>query len=206
MKKLIGYLTMVANTYGAKNLWYPLKQKICDKYGTQAGYDIQYLEGKKCHSCNGTGLYMRHSFRSSYYESCYRCYNGWYKQPRYVLLERRDIGGYIFHKPIKSVLKQSELSEHDIPSAITITGYIERKEHKYAWIVFPMMLLLLDFSGYQTWLKGIGLGWRLQWYKPSNWVRVVAHFIRYKTNAYPINELRRKINRPRPTEIEDLPF
>jgi len=45
--------------WGDKKYFYPIKNKILSKYGKYVKYGIQFIEGKKCYTCHGTGDYHR---------------------------------------------------------------------------------------------------------------------------------------------------
>lgn len=90
----------LANNEGKRDQWYSLKDKLIKKFGVNNGYDLQFIPGKKCNSCSGTGKFTKYLFGSAYKEPCWRCTAGWYKLPIYVLLERNKVGDHVFHKPI----------------------------------------------------------------------------------------------------------
>ena len=75
-KTILSWLLHNANREGRNEHFYEIKNRILAKYGKLVCYDVQFIEGKKCHSCGGTGIY------TGYYsnDDCYHCFNGWYKR------------------------------------------------------------------------------------------------------------------------------
>jgi hypothetical protein len=43
--------------YSNKRHFYPIKNKILAKYGKHIKYDVQFISGVRCFSCNGTGIH-----------------------------------------------------------------------------------------------------------------------------------------------------
>lgn len=207
MKNIIGYLMFLANGEGIKSGWYPLKQKLCDRYGANDGYDIQYLEGKECYACNGTGVFIKYAgFGSSYPEPCYKCYKGWYKQPAYVLLERIKVGNHVFHKPIQRVTNLKTLLELDVPKTITIDGYINHNRRKYGWLAFTILNIIFNFKEYRKYIKNMGVGWAVYWWLPKNWINNYMHLKRNGWDSIPLMKIKKRFRFMRKQPIEDLPF
>ncbi len=208
IKRLIGYLMFLANGEGLREQWYPLKQKLCDRYGVNNGYDIQYIEGKRCFSCEGTGVYAKFThYTGIKRELCYRCDNGWYKKPCYVLLERIKVGNYAFHKPIKSYSSIKNVVLMDIPLTVTINGYISHNKKKYGWLAFSVLYILYDFKGYRKYVKTLGLGWKVSWWLPKNWLYNIMHIRNKGFEAYPFRSIKMKFAKQKENGIDDfLPF
>lgn len=205
----IGYLMYLANGEGKRDIWYSLKQRLCDRYGINDGYDVQCLPGKKCYSCDGTGIFVRyHSFGSSTKERCYRCTEGWYKTPSFVLLQRIKVGDHVFHKPVG---RQSKLCFPDIPISVKIEGYIEHSKKKYGWLAFSILYIIFDRKKYISYVKGFGIGWRCSWWLPQNYLYNFMHIRRHGWDAAPFTKLRMKVKHLKrtfrnSTRLDDLPF
>jgi len=100
IKSIISWLLHHANRQGPDQYFYKVKHKILNSGGARhLGYDLQFIGGKKCYSCGGSGKF----FKWDHYESCWNCHDGWYKRPRWNYLEKVEYGRYIFHQPFKSV-------------------------------------------------------------------------------------------------------
>jgi hypothetical protein len=109
--KTLAWLLFNANSGCKSRDFYALKKEILKKFGVCDGYDIQFIEGKKCYTCGGNGKYWND-------EECWNCTDGWYKQPFYSVLERRKIDTYIFHIPLHKSVHKGGLQPN-------IIGYIE---------------------------------------------------------------------------------
>lgn len=199
----------LANGEGKRDIWYSLKQQLCAKYGSNDGYDVQCLPGKECYSCNGTGIFVKyHSFGSSTKEHCFRCTRGWYVLPSYVLLERINVGGYLFHKPISR--KQTSIFP-DVPISTKIDGYIEHSKKKFGWVAFSILYIFFDLKTYRQYVKGFGVGWRCSWWLPQNYLYNFMHIYRKGWNSVPIDKLRKKMNSikryiGKNPDLDNLPF
>lgn len=203
-KRIIGYLTHLANKETKAASWYAIKNRIAEKYGEPVGYDVQFLDGKKCYSCNGTGIWR------GYYgtDLCRNCWNGWYKSPVWVVLQRVKIGNYVFHQPLKRVYRPQEI---EVPHTVVINGYIEHTKHKYGWLGLFILFMIYDSKQYWKLDCSLGRGWRLYWYWPRNWVHSVFHLCRYKSEAIPFNRYRQRKRAKQykpatPCLDDDLPF
>jgi len=205
---VIGHLMMMANREGVKTYWYELKSRLCSKYGVNDGYDLQHLAGKHCYSCDGTGVYRRYVSP----ELCWNCYHGWYKRPCYVLLERIRVGTYVFHKPIRREYSLKAYEETEVPMTVTIEGYINHSRHKYGEYALLILLLLFDRKNLNTYFRYNGIGWRLKWWLPRNWLYNAIHIYRKGFDAYPLQKLKQNTKRlsiPKHSNIpdtDDLPF
>lgn len=210
MKKLLGILMYMGNNEGVKEPWYSLKQKLCARYGVNNGYDLQYLEGKQCWGCDGTGKFTRYSFGSGYKEDCYRCNGGWYTMPAYVVLERIKIGDKVFHKPISRTESRDSIHNRGIPLSITIHGYIAHHKVKYGWLAFSILFLVFARKEYLAYIKTFGAGWRISWWLPKNWLRNFMHIKHRKMQSHPIvgmrEYFRKRIDICRQMFVDDLPF
>lgn len=85
------FIAFAACNSKATRSFYALKDKILKVFGNENDYDLQHIT-KKCHTCNGTGLYYSDS-------RCRRCKNGvWAKYD--VVLKRYLLNGSCFHIPL----------------------------------------------------------------------------------------------------------
>ncbi len=219
MRKIIGYLMSLANREGMKELWYPLKDKLCTRFGVNDGYDVQYLQGILCHTCDGTGIFKKYSYYGSGFtrENCWHCDSrGWYKKSCYVLLERKKVGSHVFHKPIRREYTIKTIFEVDIPATVTIEGYIRHTKHKHGWLALYLLFILFDWKAYRTLVKGMGRGWRVSWWKPRNYLNNIIHICRYTTDAIPIRSIKNRKTKKNVMmaigkyatvqNVDDLPF
>lgn len=139
-----------------KERFYAMKQRILQRFGTEDGHDIQYIPGKICFSCEGTGgLYEPHG--------CWKCDgDGWFKSTVWVVLKRWKLGKYTFHEPIKRhYRKPEEASSHDRPM---IEGYVEHASYSWKQVRRSQFILAMLFD------------WTLLWMMSDDWWinRVIA--------------------------------
>lgn len=180
--------------------FYKIKNALLIKYGTHIGYDVQFIEGKKCHTCNGTGIFIGFYGRQ-YDDLCYRCSNGWYKRPTWNILEVRQVGKYKFHTPFSKVYKQPELET-------SITGYISHNRKKYGAACLFILFCLYEKGYLKRWYKMTGIGWRIEWWRPRNYIYNIIHIIKHGRKSIPFR------HRPKPAKpqnysqipSEELPF
>ena len=169
--------------------FYAIKDRLL-KHAEGIRYDVQHIEGKKCYSCRGTGnhlWYDNYGFQDS--EPCWHCHNGWYKRPTWILLVRKKFGKYIFHKPIDR--QYVEENPYKLPIGMKveiIEGYIDHQYSRYAYLAVLTLFLLYDRKAFKKYFHEMGMYWRYKWYYPMNWLYVVAHFVRYGTNAFPFRK------------------
>lgn len=165
--------------------FYDIKNMLLSKYGIFERYDLQFIEGKKCFSCNGTGIYSDWFGKD---DICYNCYSGWYKRPFWSLLEVIRFGKYTFHRPKKKLYKKPE----DLQ--VNIEGYIQHKEPKYGFIAMLIILFLYDKKSMKIYFNvELSNGWRLQWWKPYNFILNTFHLIKRKHKSIPIIRFRNSI-------------
>lgn len=187
---IISWLLHHANKKYQTDWFYEIKKTLLKKYGIHDGYDLQHIEGQKCHTCAGTGIYIGYYYSGgSFKDTCNRCYgNGYYKDPQYNLLERLKFGKYIFHQPYK----RCYTVKPDMP--IKIDGYVYHDNQywtKFASIVF---CLVFNFKGYgKQWLFGLGGGWYNKTFQsPTSFISNVCHIFRYGTNAIPLRRFKKQ--------------
>lgn len=151
--------------------FYSIKDRILKKYGQVVGQDIQYIEGKECWSCDGTGVYMNFYHNRWHHETCYKCNAGWYKRPTWVLLDRVQFGKFIFHQPVQKIY--SPVTPYFREA--TIKGYIDHKRQKYGEECLMIWYIVFDrYAAKRLW-QSWGVGLRTYWYWPSNWLRTLAN-------------------------------
>jgi hypothetical protein len=226
IKRILSDLLHHANREYRSDEFYRVKDRILTKYGKVVGHDVQFIEGKKCNSCQGRGYHYKYGRNGKPYDTadCNHCWGGWYKQPAWVLLQRIQFGKYIFHKPFEKKFgsKNPFIKECGVNKEI-ITGYIDHSRTKYGKDARVILFLLYDWKGYwKRWYKAIGSGWyshRSVWWTPRRWPNNIAHIIRYKHKAIPFMKMKRWVAPvqepdPDPTLIpygspippDDLPF
>lgn len=203
-QKILSWLLFHANTHSSSKCYYAIKNKLLEKYGTYFSDDVQFLEGKKCRCCGGSGIYVGYTWYSKRYEDCCRyCIDGWYHLPTYVILKEYQFGKYTFHQPYKSVPFKNPLSH-----APLIEGYIEHKSTKYGSLAKDILYLLYDRTE-------LGRGWYLQWYNPKYWINNLYHLFTRKSNSIPVRRVREKLKKKpeykplhpyTPCNDDDLPF
>jgi hypothetical protein len=178
---VLSWLLHHANRLGRNEHFYKIKNQILSKYGTHICYDVQFIEGKKCYSCKGTGLYPKYDhYTGWYHELCYNCYNGWYKRPTWNILAKVKFGNYEFHQPYKRVYEKPDNSIH------IIEGFIDHNKSKYSKFALNILFFVYEKGFIKRWYKETGNGWRCKWHLPKNWIPNIIHFIKHGFKAYPI--------------------
>jgi len=150
MKLILPFLLHHANrcikdvVVGMDN-FYVIKDRILKKHGTHVNYDVQKIDGKKCYSCDGRGVFKKlDQYRIWNFEPCWHCHDGWYRLPKWICLSRIKFGPYHFHKPLQRVPSISNpFSKENIGWQVTdrpvIQGYIE---HRVTYWGIPCLLIL----------------------------------------------------------------
>ncbi len=208
---ILAWLLHHANRNGRDDHFYKIKNKLLAKYGNITGFDVQFIEGKKCYTCGGTGIYEYYNddgeVRGCDY--CWHCYEGWYKRPTWNILYRIQFGKYTFHQPLKRVYKKPELINN------VIDGYISHSPSKYTNFALTVLFIIFERGYIFRYLKESGRGWRVRWYRPDAWLNNTIHIIKHGFGAMPFVNLRLKIeklfdkNQPvvcQNYEYDDLPF
>lgn len=196
MKKLLSWLLHHANRgdhYSYKGYFYPIKNKILSKYGKYKGIDVQFIEGKKCYRCNGTGVYVGYYEMSGqkWTDTCHSCSRGWYKLPRYVILKKIQLGKYLFHQPSYSYESSKKILA--AKNVNYIQGYIEHDESKYSEICSKILFFIYDYKIFKLrYVCSLGVGWCTYWWLPKNWINNIVWYVKHK--------LRKK------DKLEELPF
>lgn len=204
---ILSFLLHYANRETKHVNFYKVKNKLLQKYGEHIGYDIQFIEGKKCWSCDGTGLYSKYDYytKSFYKEWCWNCHEGWYKRPTWNILQRLKFGKYTFHQPFKRVYEKPEI---ETP---IIEGYIDHNRTKYGGLAVFILCLIYENGYLKRFYNESGIGWRCYWWEPRNWVLNAIHIYKNGRNSYPARQLKEKLRKyfpPKPIvyDTEDLPF
>lgn len=204
IRLILSYLLHYANRETKNIHFYAIKDKILQKHGKHIGYDIQFIDGKKCYSCDGTGIYKNYYHGMWHRDTCWNCWRGWFKRPTWNILQRIQFGKFVFHKPYLRVYEKP-----DIETPI-IEGYIDHNSTK--WYQGPIALFILGViyeKGYlKRFYKENGLGWRSMWWHPCNYILNAIHIHKKGWDSYPFRKLKERFNVSRDIidEIEDLPF
>ena len=140
---MLAWLLHIANSSPIdKRAFYPVKTMILQRFGIKDGLDLQELAGKRCWSCDGSGIFV-HTY-SGDEECCDRCGgNGWYKSPCYVTLQRWELGRYVFHEPID---RKYCLPPSGIIVRSFLTGYVDHRHYSYRSRLWASFLLGLMFD------------------------------------------------------------
>lgn len=209
----LSWLLHRANRETKSSYFYTIKNKILKKYAKHLGYDVQFIEGKKCHSCNGTGIFHGYHWSGDeYFDNCYRCHRGWYKRPVWNILEKVQFGKYIFHQPYQRAYEKPDISTP------IIEGYIEHNRAKFGGISLHILYLMYEKGYIGRYWRSSGIGWYVYWHYPQNWIPNLIHIIKKGKNSIPFCSLKRKIEKmfekPQPKveytpsniDDDDLPF
>lgn len=204
---ILPFLLHHANRTTKSDAFYKIKDHLL-RNSEVVGYDIQFIDGKECHSCDGTGVYHKHYNGEWHKEDCWHCINGWYKRPTWVLLERKKFGKYIFHKPIGR--KYGVNNPYKLPDGLVpgrIDGYVDHRYTRYGYLAVLLLFLVYDRKSAKEYFHSMGIGWRSYWYYPMNWLYVIAHFVYYGKQAYPLRRFRERWRRHFPLpdiQIQDI--
>ncbi|WP_372776485.1 hypothetical protein [Mangrovibacterium sp.] len=206
---ILSWLLHHANREASSHYFYQVKDLILQKHARVIGYEIQFIEGKKCWTCKGTGKYMKYDHYTGWYsEPCWHCYNGWYHRPVWVILQKYQFGKYTFLKPIKSTYEKPETN---VP---VIKGYIDHEPSKYGEFALFILLLLYEKGFMKRWWRESGWRWYRNWYYPCNWAQSAIHIFKRKQNSIPAQRIKRSLLKLRyrllpaksQPEPEELPF
>jgi hypothetical protein len=212
---VLSWLLHYGNQNGKDQYFYKVKNRLLAKYGKHICYEVQFIEGKKCRSCDGTGIYKGYNWQYGWFRNpCYNCYNGWYKRPEWNILALISFGKYEFHQPFMRV--------YDDPQSKckTFDGYVERHPTNLSRIAAFILLLVFEKGYLKRFYRESGNGWRLYWWLPRNWVNNIIYLIKHGRKSYPFHHkgvLRQRIERrffPKPKPVfypsindeDELPF
>ena len=194
MKKLkiliLSRLLHHANRHSKSEHFYAIKKQLLAKYGVFKQYDVQFIEGKKCFSCRGTGIY--HSFDlntgNEWSDTCWHCSGGWFKRPVWNILEKLQFGKYTFHQPW-----QRSYTKPNITVKV-IEGYIDHRLSKHGQLALDILFILYDRKRWWAeWKKNIGFGYRVRWWHPRNYIHNIAYLIKDYKKDSPVNNFNHKI-------------
>lgn len=156
---VLAWLLHHANRHTRAYYFYAIKKKLLSKYGTHIGYDVQYIDGKVCFNCNGSGIDLEHQVEYEEYGGaddedvkCDRCVNGWFKLPLWIVLQRFQLGKYIFHTPTSKTYKKPD--DVDISKNIIINGYITHNISPYGNFALGTIYFLYDFPAFRLYFIG----------------------------------------------------
>lgn len=75
-----------------------------------------------------------------------------------------------------------------------IEGYINHNRSKYGKLSLNILFLIYEKGYLKRYWKETGNGWRLYWWRPSNWVSNLIHLIKKRGDSIPVNMLKRKFS------------
>lgn len=209
--KILSWLLNQANRETRSEYYYKIKNVVLAKYGTHIGYDVQFIEGKKCHSCDGSGVYTSYRYWSGrvtpFHDTCYNCFRGWYKRPVWNILAKIKLGKFSFHQPYQKVYENPTGKGSPI-----IEGYIEHNRGKHGKMALHILYLCYERGYLKRYWKETGNGWRVRWWYPSNWLANAIHIIKKGRESMPARDIEKWLSRKPNNRImntdytEDLPF
>lgn len=173
MKWFLSTLLHHANRTIRTERFYAIKNKLLARFGKIVGYDIQFIAGKECFTCDGTGIY--HGYYPSggrWSDTCNRCWGGWYKAPTWNILAKVRFGKFTFHQPkercysedaVREYLATNRCNAHSV-----FDGYIEHRGTKFG--PYAVVILFWIFKHPLPYDFNFGLGWRLKWWSPDAWL------------------------------------
>lgn len=209
---ILSWLLHHGNQLGKDQFFYKVKNQLLAKYGKHICYEVQFIEGKKCWSCEGTG-----KFRCGWKlpQTCWSCGGtGWYRPKHWNILALLSFGKYEFHQPFMRVFEDPQ------SKCKTFTGYVERHPTKFSRIAAFILLLVFEKGYLKRYYRESGIGWRSYWWLPRNWIYNLIHIIKHGRRSIPFRYkgiIRRKISRlfpqkPKPVfypelnDEDELPF
>jgi len=149
ISKILPWLLHHANRLPSDE-FYKIKNNLLKKYGKHICYDVQFIEGKKCYSCGGTGIHVYYSeYTGKAYDrdTCWHCIGGWYKRPVWNILAKVQFGKYTFHQPYE---RSYTKPDNSIP---VIEGYIDHNVSKYSDLALTVLYLLYRKGYVKLWIK-----------------------------------------------------
>lgn len=185
---ILSFLLHYANRNASSEYFYKVKNTILAKHGEHIGYDIQFIEGKECWSCEGTGIYKGYNYRDGWYKApCFKCYSGWYKRPTWNILAVLKLGKYTFHQPFQRVYEKPVDFEGKM-----IDGYIHHSRTKYGDLAVFILCLIYERGYLKRYWQQSGTGWYCYWYYPENWLPNIIHILKHPTNSIPLRDFIQK--------------
>lgn len=138
--KILSWLLHHANRESSSEDFYAIKKKLLVKYGVFKQYDVQFISGKKCFSCVGTGVYHSVDLYSGreWSDTCWHCDGGWFKRPVWNILEKIQFGKYTFHQPWKRSYTKPDITVKPIE------GFITHNYTKHGEFALKVLFFLFD--------------------------------------------------------------
>jgi len=205
-KKFLGFILHHSNRNFSSPIFYENKKKCLEKHGQKIKFNIQEFPEIYCNRCGGSGIHE--SPFGSYQDDCWHCFNGIYKRKSWVILQKYQLGNYVFHIPLERVYVNPVLKTYDY-----IDGYIEHKFSKKAPACHFIFMLLYQEEWLSIWWKETGNGWRAWWWKPYNWIPNIIHVIKngkdslcFRKDFHLVNPFTKKPFFYKEEEYEDFPF
>lgn len=182
--QILPWLLHHANRLYHSPEFYKIKNELLSKYGKNVGYDVQFIEGKECHSCDGTGIYVGYRWSAitwgklvTYQERCNRCSDGWYKRPTWNILSRIQFGKYVFHHPFQRLYVKPNEDWGEL-----IIGYIEHDRSKFSTLAGTILFLIYEKGYLKRYYKEHGHGKYVYWWYPQNWPNNIIYKIKHYRN------------------------
>ncbi len=192
-KLVLSWLLHHANRYHKSANFYRIKTELLKKYAVLVGYEYQFIEGKQCWSCYGTGIYNGYNYRFGVFkEPCYKCSgSGMYRKNCWNALAVYNFGKYSFHSPIGKQFVKPE------PGNKIIEGYISHDASYWSRFARIMIFILFDFKGYKKrWRFEMGNGKRVWGWRPATIINNLAYVKKHLEDYLP---------KKKPV-YDDLPF
>ncbi|MEP2668944.1 MAG: hypothetical protein ABJH04_08110 [Cyclobacteriaceae bacterium] len=203
----LSILLHYANRHTREANFYKAKDKILTKFGNPMGFDVQFIEGKVCYTCNGTGIYKGyHSECGHYQDTCWNCHEGWFKRPVWNILQVFKFGKYTFHRPYERVFYEPIY----LPGQ-KINGYITHNRIRFGELAVFIFCLLYEKGYLKRYYEQSGV-WYSKWWRIENWLSSIIHLIKYKGNSVPFRKVRYSISEMFKKPViyswgdDDLPF
>lgn len=194
--KTLSWLLHHGNRYNKNENFYRIKKQLLLKYGKLTEYEYQYIEGKSCWSCEGTGIYHKYYFfdKRQTKEQCWSCCGtGQYKQECWNQLAVYSFGKYTFHIPYSRQFTKPPIGVR------VFEGYISHSSSYWSRFAQIVIMTLFDFKGYRkSWRTQLGGGWRSWAWRPATILNNIAWIIKHPKRLIPkisFNEIN-----------EELPF
>lgn len=129
---------------GERTYFYKLKEAILRTYGKLVGEDVQHIR-KVCWGCGGSGWINEPHF-SMPLDLCDKCRGTGTYSERWILLERWEIGGLIFHRPVGPTEKRTA----------TIEGLVKHRRFRLVYAA-QRVLAMVCRPQYWLYLQSFGM-------------------------------------------------
>lgn len=124
--------------------FYRLKEAILRTHGKIVGEDVQHIR-KVCWGCGGSGWIEEHSY-SMPSDDCDKCRGTGVYSERWIVLERWEMAGLIFHRPVGSTEKRTA----------TIEGLITHRRTRLSFAAQRVLAMVLR-PQYWLYLQAFGM-------------------------------------------------